>query len=432
MRADAVALLAACLCLLAIVPGSKTALADGLNGSEWTAIIAGGAAATYEFGYRLPVFAAKLRGTVREAEATARAPYDSTAQGSYVVALADPPQPDSVTLTLPGAAPVPCATPNAQVDETTPLTAGQCIYAVATDGSKMTLHYGIGGTASLDDVRARIIQTVAFMPKGAPKGQTPKEWRRPYEALRTCWNRLIYVEPPAAKDAPAKPDASASEKPKALVAGTPSPAPLIAPGSCAAGVVPEGQPLDIVFAGQYVDLVDAAAAFASAPSLRRQIVDQRVGTYRTENIERGEVLARLGGAFAATSPAAVPIVHYRPKSGKFGAHADVAASGIPGEINAGYTSCVVKFAAFGCFSALESAETSLESSLAAAAACRFARRYWLPPVGTIAQVYSAQMIASAAPDYWPFPTPAGPATVPTSPSLAEIESETRFGSVPGC
>ena len=436
MRARAAGLLAACLCALALVPGPKTAIAEGLSGSEWTAIIAGGVAATYEFGYRLPFYAAKLRGTVREAEGTVRVPYDSTAQGSYVVALAHPPEPDSVTVALPGASPIPCATPNAQLDETSQLTASQCVYTVAPDGSSMTLHYGIGGAASLDQIRAQIIQTVAFMPKSAPKGQMPKDWRRPYEALRACWNRLIYVDPKAssaAAPAAAKPDASASAKPELLASGTPSPAPLIAPGNCAAGVVPDGQPLDIIFAGQYVDLVDAAAAFTSAPSLRQQIVDQRVGTYRSANVGRGEVLARLGGAFAATSPAAVPVVHYKSRSGPFGAHAEVAASGIPGEINAGYTSCVVKFSPFGCFSALDTAETNLESSLATNAGCRFARRYWLPPVGTIALVYSAQMIASAAPGYWPFPTADVPApAVPTSPSLADIEAETRFGAVPGC
>jgi hypothetical protein len=402
------------------------------SGAGWTVIIVAGAIAVYELGYRLPADNAKLKGAWYEAEQVTGATYDSATVGVYSTPM-DEKTFDNLAPTATVAVLYNDATPQTTCvlqrvrDGTAPIAAGTC---GTYDGKTVRIRYVAGGQYKLDDIRAQAIQTLI----GVPKTKDNPTWRKQYATLQSCWNKLIFADP-APTPPPSSTQTKATDTPAPTAAPTkkptPAPTPPIAAKECAyALAIDAGQAPAIVSDNApiaYVDLIEANDAFNTAPSLRQQILNRRVGPNLITNLSRAEVLARLAGVFYLSNPLVgvkkityySGIYHTAPGETPAPTATAVSLTNIYG----GLTSCVSKFSPSDCFSNVQAIEQTIISGIAAQNACAFATDHWLPPINAIGKTYGKEMAASTK--------PIDTDSQPSLPTIEQIQA-TRFVGVPQC
>jgi hypothetical protein len=207
-----------------------------------------------------------------------------------------------------------------------------------------------------------------------------------YEALRRCWNKVVSPEPSSAPTAaPAAPSAALRSYPEA--AGQ-SKAPD-AQTNCASQSADEHATI-----GALIDEYDASVAFANAPSLWQQVVDDRIGSHAADNQLRLRTLFMLGEVFLG----------YQPPSLRGPTLFKANEAGTTFSLQDAITDCVSTPSLFGCIQQIGAAEQSVASDHRTAIACGFTRLTWLPS-------YTAVTMARKA----------GP-----------IDENTTFGDAPGC
>lgn len=405
------------------------------SGAGWTVIIVAGAIAVYELGYRLPIDNKKLKGAWHEAEQVTGATYDSATVGVYSTPMDEetfdklaPAATVNVLYNDPATPATTCVLQKV-ADGTAPIAAGTC---GTYDGKTVRIRYVAGGLYNLDELRAQAIQTLI----GVPKTKDNPTWRKQYATLESCWNKLIFADPTSAPSPQPGTQASpsATSKPKAKptkdppATSVPTPTPPIAAQACAYALAVDGGQAPALVTDSapvvYVDLIEATDAFNTAPSLRQQILNRRVGPNLIVNLSRAEVLARLAGIFYLSNPLVgvkkityySGVIHAAPGVTPTATETAVSLTDIYG----GYTSCVSSFSPSDCFSKVGVIEQTIINGVAAQNACAFATDHWLPPINAIGVTYGKEMAASTK--------PIGAAALPT---IKQIQA-TRFLGVPQC
>jgi len=516
-------LLAIAIVTTSVPEGHPAASTTGqISGKGWTAIIAGAAILLYQFGYQYPSDKRKVNGARSEAEEVVSSRYDprTTVFARVPMPLATfnklvPTSTVTVVYANDEQHPSQCHVSFITLDagnEQAALSALPPNTCAAYDSTKqqILIPYVVGEESSFSSIRAQAIQAVVALPK-----QADGSWRDKYQALESCWNKLIFADAtpspgptptasPKGEAAPTptssptqKPSKVPTPRPTSARVGTvrpptkpsspnrpghhdvaplpagrsvahvrpetakrkvtphpkvapqaktpsPTPSPAISRGACTYQIDQGPRALDapsIVDLGDtskppvYVDLIEATAAFESGPSLRKQIVDRRVGPNTVLNLERAEVLARLAALFysplyANLHPEQAPKITYAvavlpAPSGLAAAPTSETASGTFAGLYGGYQSCVSQFDVQKCYSAIAAQEAALIGEIATSSACDFSRHYWLPPISAIGQKYGRQMQKSTDSGYDPL---ASKAAIPKLDDIANV----NFVGVPGC